>query len=373
MRLINPIPVLKCFLGILLLLTAEVAAQPAPTSSAPKPNQDAAGRAAEDKDAPSEKTAQRTATLNRSNPRATMRTFLVAVQDAAGDRPERIDDAVACLDISALPKDGRMEHARLLARRLDAVIDRIGVKLDDIPTEMERGEYVFYEAESQDAVKPLPSIKLVATDDVGQWLFTADTLAALPAIEQSLAEKEPENNPPPPGTPDQPTVPAARQSARATMSWFLAAMSADPPNLGEAVLCLDPVAQDEQSWEVLGRDLVRKLKNVMDKIELVVEVDVPNAPDGEPYIWHTSDTGNIVIARIDDVASYPKDWSFSPHSGEWRFTPQTLKSLDALYRSLEHEGIVAELKEAGVEEELTFGMWLERQMGLYGVWPDFGV
>jgi len=44
--------------------------------------------------------------LDRSSPRATMRTFLVAVQDASGEHLERIDDAVACLDITDLEGEG---------------------------------------------------------------------------------------------------------------------------------------------------------------------------------------------------------------------------------------------------------------------------
>jgi len=125
------------------------------------------------------------ATLNRENPRATMRTFLVAVQDAAGDKPERIDGAVACMDISQLPADGRMDQARQLARRLHAAIDRIGLKLDDIPAESGRANYVFYEAQS-DAAAPPVNIALARAGDAGPWLFTVDTLAALPAIERYL-------------------------------------------------------------------------------------------------------------------------------------------------------------------------------------------
>ena len=71
--------------------------------------------------------------LDLTSPRATMREFLVAIQDADADHPERIDDAVECLDTSQLEVEHRAERARGLARRLHAVIDKAGVTLKDIP------------------------------------------------------------------------------------------------------------------------------------------------------------------------------------------------------------------------------------------------
>lgn len=83
--------------------------------------------------------------LDRSSPRATMQTFLVAVQDASGEHPERIDDAVRCLDISGLEGNGASERARILARRLHGIIDSKGVKLDDIPElPKDPDTYVFF-------------------------------------------------------------------------------------------------------------------------------------------------------------------------------------------------------------------------------------
>ena len=75
--------------------------------------------------------------LDLSSPRSAMRTFLVAIQDATGDKPERIDDAVRCLDTSGVQGDGEelSDRIRTLATRLHAVIDLLGVRLDDVPEE----------------------------------------------------------------------------------------------------------------------------------------------------------------------------------------------------------------------------------------------
>jgi MscS family membrane protein len=286
--------------------------------------------------------------VDLSNPRATMREFLLAIQYAAGDHPERIDDAVRCLDMSKLGGEDRVAQARQLARRLHVIIDRIGVKLDDIPEETEETEYRFYPAPSQEGVvETTAQITLELDPDAGVWRFTEGTLVSIPALEKNFVEEAP------PPEPAEGKVPVARHSPRATMTTFLGAMQPDTRNLEEAVKCLDPAGQDPDAWSVRGQDLAVKLKNVMDKIKLAVLTEIPDAPDGPPYVWYTSEIGNIVIGRIAE----PEELK-----GEWRFTPKTLKTLDALYLAFEDSPIVAEVAETGIREELTFGLWLQRRM-----------
>jgi len=299
---------------------------------------------------------------DRSSPRALVRSFLVAVQEAAAEKPARIDDAVECLDISRLEEEDPQAAGRQLARRLYAVMDKIGVKLDEIPTETTNLSYTFYQLEPE---KPdqasAPAIVLEFDTDSELWRFSAETLTAVSPIEAALKQREAAK--PEAKTPD---VPAARRTARATMMSFISAMRADPPDLEEAIKCLDPADQDRGAWDVRGRDLVVRLKNVMDKTAVVVEADVPDDPEGDPYTWHTSAAGNIVVARIDDVSAYPKDWAFTPKKGEWRFTPETVRATEKLYRALEQAGIKDEVKQTGVSgEQLTFGLWLERQFPEY--------
>ena len=296
--------------------------------------------------------------LDRSSPRATMRTFLVAVQDASGEHPERIDDAAACLDIADLEEEGASERARLLARRLHAIIDSKGVKLDDIPDPPKDPDtYVFFQAEG--AVGDDGSFAIIALNrgPSGDWLFSTETLASIPLLE-SIGKAEAK-----PVAQAASTVPVGRNSPRATISTFIEAMNATPPDMKTAIACLDPTGQDAQAWGVTSRDLSSTLKTVMDKIKVAVLAEIPNTPDGPPYIWHTGKSGNIVVARIeaetkDDVA----DTRFALQKGEWRFTPQTLKTLAAMYRDLEDQEIVTELQQAGVKERLTFRQRIERDM-----------
>jgi MscS family membrane protein len=107
---------------------------------------------------------------------------------------------------------------------------------------------------------------------------------------------------------------------------------------------------------------VVKLKNVMDKTRLVVEVNLPDTSVGDPHVWESSADGNIVLARIEDGVEYEKDWAFSPEPGEWRFTPETIRAIPALYRAKEREGIKEEVRQTGVEERLSLGLWVEQRV-----------
>ncbi len=300
--------------------------------------------------------------VDRSSPRATIRSFLVAVQEADGDKPARIDDAVSCLDISKIEDDDPPAHARQLARRLYAAIDNIGVKIEDIPADTSDVYYTLYRVDPDRDDGPTVSLEWEASTET--WRITASTLDALPQIEAKLAAQSvpAEEKSAAAHTPPADDVPAARRSARTTMMTFLTAMNADPQQLTEAILCLDPAGQDAATWNVRARDLVVKLKNVMDKTRLVVEVDLPDRAVGAPYVWESTATGNIVLARIDDVKGYPTDWSFTPKKGEWRFTPGTVRAIGTLYRAKERETIKEEVRQTGVEERLTTGLWIDQRV-----------
>jgi len=294
-------------------------------------------------------------TLDLSNPRAAMRTFLVAMQDTAGDHPERIDDAVKCLDTSDLGGESEAKHARLLASRLHSIIDKGGVNLDDIPEEGEGTDYLFHQLKVEEGVTSIPEIRLVRDPASGHWQFSALTLASIPALEEATVKQAE------PPKPSESKIASARRSPRATMTTFLNAMNAEPPNIEEAVLCLDPSGRDREAWSVRGNDLAIKLKNVMDKIEEVVLSEFPDTPDGSPFVWYTSDTGNIVVGRIEVEPAADDNWQYTPQKGEWRFTSKTLDRIDDLFIEFEDKQIVDALQEAGVTEDLPLRLRLERQ------------
>ena len=92
----------------------------------------------------------------------------------------------------------------------------------------------------------------------------------------------------------------------------------------------------------------------MDRIALVVVQEIPDKPDGPPFEWYTSPTGNIVIHKVPAGES--------EFQGEWRFSPQTLNTLDALYKEFQNKPIVDELQTAGKQERVSWRLWLRSQV-----------
>ncbi len=286
--------------------------------------------------------------IDLSSPRATMQTFLRAVEDAMGEKPTRIADAVRCLDISELEEKDRDQRAQTLARRLFTIIDKKGVILDDLPESHTEAEYVFYRAKAQSGQEPSATqISFELDFDTGVWLFTPETLTSIVALEAELQEA------PAKKAETDSKIPAARRDPRATMKTFLAAMNPDAPDLAAATDCLARGHRPKQAWGTKSKEFAVQLKSVMDKTKLVVVTEIPTTTPGDkPYVWHSSELGNIEIGRIAE----------GEFAGEWRFTPSTIDAMEALYKSLEDQEIIRELKEAGVTEQLTLALRIERLM-----------
>jgi MscS family membrane protein len=136
------------------------------------------------------------------------------------------------------------------------------------------------------------------------------------------------------------------------MKTFLEAMNNEPPNYEEALACLNSAQQDAKSWELVGTNMADKLVYVMDRIKYVVYQEIPDTPDGQPYTWYTSAAGNIVIARVEEGEA----------KGEWRFTPQTLNNIEALYRANEDKPLVLQLREAGKTDRVPWRLWLRSKV-----------
>lgn len=283
--------------------------------------------------------------IDRSSARATMRAFLVAVQNAAGEHPERIADAMQCLDVSGLPEEDRAEQAGKLAIRLEKLIDLKGVNIDDIPESTEEDTFVFHSTtQTVDGEETTLAIELEREPQTERWRFSARTLASIPGLEKAFEQQKEEKLE---AAQVESKVDAARRTPRATMKTFLDAMNADPQRIEEAVACLDSSEEDPKSWGVRGPTLAHKLMQVMDRIRLVVLQSIPDKPDDAPHEWYTGITGNIVIARVAE----------GEFEGEWRFTPLTLRSLDDLHKEFKDRPLVAELQKAGKKEHVPIQLW----------------
>ena len=117
-----------------------------------------------------------------SNPRQTMNTFITAMKAVNNGQRLQVLKAVSTLDLSGINGLIQASKGRELAHTLSSVIERSKkVELDSISTNPSSGKYVFGRY-SQGQVEIVKQID-------GQWLFSEQTLIALPAILEGLLEK----------------------------------------------------------------------------------------------------------------------------------------------------------------------------------------
>ena len=117
--------------------------------------------------------------LSLLNPRVTMQTFSEAMQAVSKGDKKQLDKAISTLDLSNIASVIEKEKGKELAHSLYLVIERSKqVILTDIPEVPRTEEYVFG-TYSQGTVKITKQID-------GRWLFSKDSLSAVPDILEGL-------------------------------------------------------------------------------------------------------------------------------------------------------------------------------------------
>ena len=160
MRKANRITVLFLLFGILLFspwLSAQESAAPVQAEPPPVPE-------------------------GLKSPRATVGTFLTAMNDIKRGKPERIENAVATLDLSEVSQLVRAERGRDLAWMLLEIMDRTRVvEVGRVPDRTSGNPYLFQEYQNG-------TVRVSRVAD-GRWLFDRETVARLPAILDKLADR----------------------------------------------------------------------------------------------------------------------------------------------------------------------------------------
>ncbi len=157
----------KCFAPQLLALLVLGFAALSATASASTSWQDEPTRA--------QSTDANPIPAERASARRTFVTFLTAMNDVAGGLGDRMSDATACLDLSGISELIREERAPELAIDLKEIIDRLKrVHPTSLPDEPEGAPYQFHK-------RPEGRIVLERMAS-GEWLFSAETIAAVPAL-----------------------------------------------------------------------------------------------------------------------------------------------------------------------------------------------
>jgi MscS family membrane protein len=274
------------------------------------------------------------------SPRATVRTFLIAM-NRAEDEPKRIEEAIACLDLSAMPSD-RRDGGRL-AFELEFILRSTNIPTGVIPDAVDGPECTV--GESKDI-----QLTLHRMAD-GRWLFNGKTLQDLPRMrlflwQRALAAGQGK---------DTGEVPADFRSPYATFHTFSEAFKKG--DLDSAAKCLDLTDIPGPARRIVGRELALKLKEVLDRTVFVIPQDLPDSSVGVPLEALVHREGRIAAER--QVAGARK--------GQWLFNQATVRSLDRLYDTFESKPILPELAETRRGERwpafrLSPGLWLRHRM-----------
>jgi MscS family membrane protein len=177
----------------------------------------------------------------RGSARATMTTFLRAMNDAAAGQDHRLDDAVLCLDLGTEDPDVRRTVGRRRAADLKEILDRTRlIDPQEIPATPDGPPWVFLrEAAGEVAIAPA---------DGGEWLFTRRTVESIPDLLVSALRRERVE-----GVPEAPQV-------RTPGDWMRSLMPAD---LRGTVFLLE-------NWQWLGLLLLILAGVIVDRIVAAV-------------------------------------------------------------------------------------------------------
>ena len=116
------------------------------------------------------------------SPRATMNSFLGAMNDIKRGNPDAIETAVSTLDLSEVNQFVRDERARDLSWMLLDVIDRTRfVEVQRIPNR-EQGDPWTFETYKSGAI-------IISRQEDGRWLFDRRTIALLPELRKEVASR----------------------------------------------------------------------------------------------------------------------------------------------------------------------------------------
>ncbi len=288
------------------------------------------------------------------SPRATARTFLIAMNRTEDD-PQKIEEAVACLDLSETPPDRR--SGGRFAFELEFILRSTNIPTYVIPDSVEGTECEVGEGED---------IKLVLHRmSDGRWLFAGKTLQNLPKMrlllwERALAAGQGK---------ESGDVDAEFRSPYAMFRTYIEALKKG--DLDKAAECLDLTDVPDPARRLVGRGLAFKLKEVLDRNLFVIFQDLPDTSVGLPLEAVVRKEGRITAER--QVSGKRK--------GQWLFNRATVESVDRLYDEFESKPLVPELiamgrtadgpafrLEPGVWIRHRLPDWLRSRIGAPGPW-----
>jgi MscS family membrane protein len=278
------------------------------------------------------------------SPRATVRTLLVAITLARG-APQRIAEAVSCLDLSGLPASQR-DSAGQLATELEALLRSWDVDTRLIPDDVKEDVHVLSNRAGQRAVlRRMPD---------GRWLFDRDTVARIPQLYAQTQKYRQERN---------------REAAEQNVSPEFASPRATVRTLIESfrrqdyrgvLRCLDLSEVPAVAREEVGRQLANKLKQIIVRHHLPILQEIPDSNYSDPHVVLSLPEGAIEVVRLASGA----------RKGEWVFSRDTVRSIDKLYVAFEDKPYLDEVLALGTTVHLPHP-WTEPELWLRSHLPGW--
>ncbi len=199
------------------------------------------------------------------SPRATARTFLIAM-NLAEDDPKHIEQAIACLDLSGIPAAHRDGGRK--AFELEHILRSTNIPTMAIPDVVDGPECTIGEGKD---------IKLTLhRGEDGRWLFDSKTLLDLTRMRLFLWQRAVAAG----QGKDAGDVAADFRSPYAMFRTFIDALKKD--DVDTAAQCLDLTDIPDPARQIVGRALAVRLKEVLDRTKYIIPQDIPDSSGYRP-------------------------------------------------------------------------------------------
>ncbi len=266
--------------------------------------------------------------LDLSSPRATVTTFLSAMNNVRGGDTQSMEKAVACLNLEGVLGPELDTTGPERARQLFDVLDNQTVFLDDLP-----------ETTNNRALDiPLPlgeNVKLeLRLSNSNEWRFSSQTVKNLPEYHALVLAKRAE------AAADvdvEKKVDPRLASPRATMRTYLEGMSRwDDGGIEEVLVTLDLSEIPEAVRRERGEIAAELMKDILDRFALVVYQTIPDATligEEETYTYPLEDGLQLTMHKVR---------SDNPLERVWKFSPSTIAKLQEMADSVREREFVVD-------------------------------
>ena len=274
--------------------------------------------------------------VDQTTPRATVRTFLEAMDGVGRSRPGAMGVALNCLYLDGMTERERTAAGPDVARRLHDILGGVTLRLDDIPTET--GERTLDLVLDYDE----PIVLTLRQYDDGVWRFNSETIAAAPELHRQYEAHRRVLRDEATALDLHPDI----ESPRATMRTFLESMHAWNDGGRERVLRTMDLSRIPESVRVrTGHRYAELLKEVLDRYPAVVYQTIPENRTGSRYIHILPgiriEGGRVVDGEIHIALAEQT----APGQGGWQFSMDSLERLESYYDAVRSRPRVAGLQD----------------------------